>query len=73
MDVRPILNIGPVDKGPFIRGQVSEITGQFSSELARYYQTDKLLWAISSLDVHHHRHSIGPFLEVYFITSPEVP
>ena len=35
MDVRPILNIGPVYKGPLIRGQVSEITGQFSSELAR--------------------------------------
>ena len=34
-DVRPILNIGPVYKGPLIRGQVSEITGQFSSELAR--------------------------------------
>ena len=34
-DVRSILNIGPVDKGPFIRGQVSEIKGQFSSELAR--------------------------------------
>ena len=34
-DVRPILNIGPVYKGPLIRGQVSVITGQFSSELAR--------------------------------------
>ena len=34
-DVRPILNIEPVYKGPLIRGQVSEITGQFSSELAR--------------------------------------
>ena len=34
-DVRPILNIGPVYKGPLIRGQVSKITGQFSSELAR--------------------------------------
>ena len=34
-DVRPILNIGPVDKGSLIRGQVFEITGQFSSELAR--------------------------------------
>ena len=34
-DVRPILNIGPVYKGPLIRGQVSEITGQFSTELAR--------------------------------------
>ena len=33
-DVGPILNIGPVYKGPLIRGQVSEITGQFSSELA---------------------------------------
>ena len=33
-DVRPILNIGPVYKGPLIRGQVSEITDQFSSELA---------------------------------------
>ena len=53
-DVRPILNIGPVCKGPLIRSQVSEITGQFSSELAHYYQTDKLLLAISSLDVHHH-------------------
>ena len=30
-----ILNIRPVDKGTLIRGQVSEITGQFSSELAR--------------------------------------
>ena len=26
-DLRPILNIGQVYKGPFIRGQVSEITG----------------------------------------------
>ena len=34
-DVRSILNIGPVYKGPFIRGQVSEIMGQFSSKLAR--------------------------------------
>ena len=34
MDVRPILNIGPVYKGPLIRGQVSKITGLFSSELA---------------------------------------
>ena len=34
-DVRQILNIGPVYKGPIIRGQVSGITGQFSSELAR--------------------------------------
>ena len=34
-DGRPILNIGPVDKGPLIRGQVSKLTGQFSSELAR--------------------------------------
>ena len=34
-DVRPILNIGPVYKGSLIRGQVSEITGQLSSELAR--------------------------------------
>ena len=35
-DVRPILNIGPVYKGPLIRDQVSEITGQFiSSVLAR--------------------------------------
>ena len=34
-DVRPILNIGPAYKGPLIRGKVSEITGQFSSELAR--------------------------------------
>ena len=33
-DVCPILNIGPVFKGSLIRGQVSEITGQFSSELA---------------------------------------
>ena len=32
--VRPILNMGPVYTGPLIRGQVSEITGQFSSELA---------------------------------------
>ena len=60
-DGRPILNIGPAYKGPLIRGQVSEITGQFSSELARLYQTDKLLWAISSLDVHHHRHKMAPF------------
>ena len=35
MDVHPLLNIGPVYKGPLIRDQVSEITGQFSSELAR--------------------------------------
>ena len=34
-DVSPILNIGPVYKGPLIRGQKSEIAGQFSSELAR--------------------------------------
>ena len=34
-DVRPILNSGPVYKGPLIRGQVSEITGQFSYELTR--------------------------------------
>ena len=34
-DVRPILNIRPVYKGPVIRGKVSEITGQFSLELAR--------------------------------------
>ena len=34
-DVRPILNIGPAYEGPLIRGQVSEIMGQFSSELAR--------------------------------------
>ena len=34
-DVRPILNIGPVYNGPLIRGQVSKIMGQFSSELAR--------------------------------------
>ena len=33
-DVLPILNIGPVYKGPLIMGQVSGITGQFSSELA---------------------------------------
>ena len=33
-DVRPILNIGPEYKGPLIRGQVSEITGQFCSESA---------------------------------------
>ena len=33
-DVRPILNIGPVYKGPLIRGQVPKITDQFSSELA---------------------------------------
>ena len=34
-DVRPILNIRPVSKEPLRRGQVSEKTGQFSSELAR--------------------------------------
>ena len=34
-DVRPILNIWPVYKGPLIRGQVSEITGRLSSEFAR--------------------------------------
>ena len=34
-DVRTILNIEPVYKGPLIRGQLSEITGQFSSESAR--------------------------------------
>ena len=34
-DVRPILNIGPVYKGSLIMGKVSEITGQFSSKLAR--------------------------------------
>ena len=39
-DLCPILNIGPVNKGPLIRGQASKITGrrQFSSELARYYK-----------------------------------
>ena len=58
-DVRPLLNIGPVYKGPFIRGQVSKIMGQFSSELARKYQTDKLPRAISSLDIHHHRHKMA--------------
>ena len=67
-DVRPILNIRPVYKGPLIRGQVSEITGQFSSELARSYQTDKLLRAISSLDVHHHRHKMALFKK--FILLP---
>ena len=61
IDVSPILNIGPVYKGPLIRGQESEIKGQFSSELTRYYQTDKLLWAISSLDVHHHRLKMALF------------
>ena len=35
LNLRPILNIRPVYKGPLIKGQVSEITGQFSSELAR--------------------------------------
>ena len=34
-DVRPILNIEPVYNGPLIRGQMSEITGQFSSESVR--------------------------------------
>ena len=34
-DVRLIWNIGPAYKGPLIRGQVPEITGQLSSELAR--------------------------------------
>ena len=58
-DRRSILNIRPVYKGPLIRGQVSEITGQFSSELARYYQTD--IQAISSSDVHHHRHKMALF------------
>ena len=67
-DVRPILNIGSVYKGPSIRGQVSEITGQFSSELARSYQTDKLLRAISRLDVHHHRHNMALFKK--FILLP---
>ena len=67
-DVRPILNIGPAYNGPLIRGQVSKITGQFSSELARLYQTDKLLWAISSLDVHHHRHKMALFKK--FILLP---
>ena len=33
-DVHPILNMGPVYTGPLISGQVSKITGQFSSELA---------------------------------------
>ena len=33
-DVRTILNIGPDHKGPLTGGQVSEITGQFSSQLA---------------------------------------
>ena len=33
-DVRTILNIGPVYKGPLIMGKVSEITGQFSSKMA---------------------------------------
>ena len=67
-DVRPILNIEPVYKGPLIRGQVSEIKGQFSCELARYYQTDKLLRAISSVDVHHHRHKMALFKK--FILLP---
>ena len=40
-DVRPILNIRPVYKGPLIWDQVYEITGQFSSELASSYQSDK--------------------------------
>ena len=31
----PILNIESVYKGPLIRGQVSQITGQLSSESAR--------------------------------------
>ena len=47
---------------------MSEITGQFSYELARLYQTDKLLWAISSLDVHHHRHKMALFKK--FILLP---
>ena len=34
-DVGPILNIGPVYKGPLKRGQVSIIMGQFSCEVAR--------------------------------------
>ena len=34
-DVHPILNVWPVYKEPLIRGPVSKITGQFSSELAR--------------------------------------
>ena len=67
-DVRPILNIEPVYKVPLIRGQVSEITGQLSSKLARCYQTDKLLWAISSLDVHYHRHKMALFKK--FILLP---
>ena len=67
-DVRPILNIGPVYKGPLIRGQVSEIMGQFSSELARLYQTDKLLRASPSFDFHHHRHKMALFKK--FILLP---
>ena len=34
-DVRQILNIGPVYKGPLIRGQVIKIMGQFGFEMAR--------------------------------------
>ena len=47
---------------------MSEIKGQFSSKLANYYQTDKLLWAISSMDVHHHRHKMA--LSKKFILLP---
>ena len=72
-DVRPILNIGPVYKGPLIRSQVSEITGQFSSELARKYQTDKLLRAISSLDVHHHRHKMALFKKFILLPALRSP
>ena len=60
--------IGPVYTGPLIRGQVSKITGQFSSELAHEHQTDKLLMAISSLDVYHHRHKMALFQK--FILLP---
>ena len=69
LNLRPILNIGPVYKGPLIKGQVAEITGQFSSELARLYQTDKLLQAISSLDVHHHRDKMA-LLKKFILLPP---
>ena len=55
-DGRPILNIGPVYKGPLIRGQVYEITGQFRSQLARYIRLTNFygtfsVWTSITIDI----------------------
>ena len=82
MDVCTILNIGPVYKGPLIRGQVSEIQASLAPNwpvnirLTNYFGPFPVwtnyfgpfpVWTSINIDIK------WPFLEVYFITSPEVP